>query len=60
MSLKQKYRGILCVIGGVLLHLTLGTIYLWGNINVYIISYYRLHYDDTLSITTSNFVFPSW
>ena len=60
MSLtKHQYKGVMSVLGGILIHLTLGTIYVFGNINVYITSYYRLHYDSTLSMTTSNFIFPS-
>ncbi len=60
MALKKHQLGYLSVFGGILIHLTLGTIYLWGNINVYITSYYRLHFDNSLSLTTSSFIFPSW
>lgn len=36
-------RAILSVIGGILIHIILGTIYTWGNLNMYIISYVRHH-----------------
>ncbi|XP_035693942.1 oxalate:formate antiporter-like [Branchiostoma floridae] len=37
-----KYRGWIAVLGGVLVHLTLGTIYTFGNMNPYLTSYIRL------------------
>lgn len=38
----------LCVIGGVSIHLVLGTLYLWGNITTAVTSHLRL-YDDTIT-----------
>lgn len=52
--------GILCLIGGILIHLSIGTIYLWGNINVYVASYYRLSSDPNLSLSETTFIFPLW
>ena len=48
---RRTADGILCLIGGVLIHLSIGTIYLWGNINVYVTSYYRLSSDPNLSLS---------
>jgi len=36
-------HGILSIIGGFMLHLTLGTLYCFGNLNTYITSYMRKH-----------------
>ena len=35
--------GVLAILGGFLLHLTLGTLYCFGNMNTYITSYLRTH-----------------
>lgn len=32
--------GILAVAGGFLMHLVLGTVYMWGNTNLYVKSYF--------------------
>lgn len=41
--MKFYLRGILCLIGGFLIHLTLGAVYSWGNLGPYVISYVRNH-----------------
>lgn len=38
--MKTKTKGILCVLGGFMMHLILGTLYMWGGVNVYVRSYY--------------------
>jgi MFS family permease len=53
-------KGFLTIIGGILIHITLGTIYLWANINIYITSYFRLGNNPTLSVSSSSFIFPCW
>ena len=53
-------KGILNIIGGMLVSLTIGTVYLWGNINIYITSYYRLHGNPNLKLTSSNFNILFW
>ena len=35
--------GYLAILGGFLLHLTLGTLYCFGNMNTYMTSYLRTH-----------------
>ena len=57
---KINTYGILNVIGGISIHLMLGTVYLWGNINIYITSYFRLNGNPDLSITSSKYIFPCW
>lgn len=39
----EKVDGILALIGGFCLHLTLGTLYCFGNLNTYMTSYLRKH-----------------
>ena len=46
--LTEKIRdsqvgGIFAIIGGFILHLTLGTLYCFGNMNTYMTSYLRTH-----------------
>ena len=55
--LSEKWKGVLILVGGCLVHLVLGSFYLWGNINVYVTSYYRLHSDRNLTITVSSALF---
>ncbi len=50
--------GIFSLIGGFALHLTLGTLYCFGNLNTYITSYIRIHvhpgvkYSDMIWVPT--------
>ncbi len=44
----QKFEGILALAGGFFLHLTLGTLYSFGNMNTYITSYMRKHVNPEL------------
>lgn len=39
----REMGGYLSLAGGFLLHLTLGTLYCFGNMNTYITSYIRTH-----------------
>ncbi|KAH9515447.1 hypothetical protein Btru_014469 [Bulinus truncatus] len=45
-----RWRGLLVVAGGILIHLSLGTIYTFGNLNPYITSYMR-SYGSASSLT---------
>lgn len=38
---ESKMKGVMTVVGGVLIHLMIGNIYLWGNIEPYVISYFH-------------------
>lgn len=55
---NQKFDGIMALIGGFALHLTLGTLYCFGNLNTYMTSYLRKHvnpnieYSDMIWIPT--------
>ena len=37
---KTNLKGICCVVGGVLLMIYLGCFFLWGNISIYVLSYF--------------------
>ena len=41
--------GYLAILGGFLLHLTLGTLYCFGNMNTYMTSYLRTHVSGQVS-----------
>ncbi|XP_071085863.1 apicoplast pyruvate carrier 1-like isoform X2 [Haliotis cracherodii] len=41
MAIPDRWRGYLVIVGGVLVHLTLGTVYTFGNLNPYLTSYIR-------------------
>ena len=53
-----NYQGICSVIGGFILHLSLGCFYLWGVINIYVTSYYRLYSDPSLKSSLTAGLFP--
>ena len=44
-------RGWQTVIGGVLIHLMVGNLYLWGNVSPYVISYF--HYKGDMLVNDS-------
>lgn len=46
MAHKNNFKGYLTVLSGILLHLFIGNLYLWGNISVYVVSYFH-HLGDT-------------
>jgi len=49
-SFLEKYAGPLTLLGGVCIHLVLGTFYLWGAIAIYVTSYLR-DFDDSITIS---------
>ncbi|KAL4508394.1 hypothetical protein ABPG72_003698 [Tetrahymena utriculariae] len=60
---KKKFdimflKGILAILGGFLIHLTCGTLYMWGVINIYVTSYLRLNGNPDLSIDLGSGIFP--
>jgi hypothetical protein len=46
---KRTFLGLMACVGGLLIHLIVGSPYQWGNINVYITSYFRTT-DPTLTL----------
>lgn len=55
--IKYKWKGLLIILGGCLVHLVLGSFYLWGNINIYVTSYYRIHSNNSLTTTITSALF---
>lgn len=49
-------RGVLWVIGGLIMHLYLGWFYLWGNIQVYVASYFN-KIDGPVSLDDTSIIF---
>ncbi len=58
MMSNQKFDGVMSLIGGFSIHLTLGTLYCFGNMSTYMTSYLRKHvhpnitYSDMVWIPT--------
>ncbi|CAG2100853.1 unnamed protein product [Medioppia subpectinata] len=53
---RDYYRGLSSVLGGFLIHLTLGTFYTLGNVNTYMTSYIRHTVDPTATYANSIWV----
>ena len=45
----QKFEGLLALVGGFALHLTLGTLYCFGNMSTYMTSYLRKHVNNDIT-----------
>lgn len=52
---QTKFKGVLTVIGGILIHLMIGNLYLWGNIEPYVISYFHWK-DDPRALSTNGLI----
>lgn len=57
MEKSQKVKGIISIIGGLFIHIINGSIYSWGNISIYLISYLRIYQND-LSLREGFFILP--
>lgn len=57
-SLSDFQKGVFSLIGSCLIHLVLGSFYLWGTINIYVCSYYKLNYDHNLTLEMASICFP--
>jgi hypothetical protein len=56
---RKKTQGILTILGGTLILLVAGSLYLWGNISLYIVSYFRsLGGHDDLTTKTASIILP--
>jgi hypothetical protein len=55
---RNSYEGIKSVVGGFLIHIVLGTLYLWGNITTAVTSYIR-RYENTVTYNQTLSVFAS-
>jgi len=54
---RHKIDGLRVVLGGALMHLVLGTFYLWGSVSVYVASYLRAR-DPSIDINLVKLVYP--
>lgn len=55
---SSKLSGILAIIGGTVIHLMLGNIYLWGNISGYVVAYFHKLGDQHANKDNAVFVIP--
>ena len=58
--LSRRTKGWMTLVGGVLIMLCIGTMYLWGNISIYVTSYYRTKGNPDLNINYASYLFPFW
>ncbi|KAL4512744.1 hypothetical protein ABPG72_020581 [Tetrahymena utriculariae] len=58
MQLTMKQKGYITLIGGFILELVTGTSFLWGQLNVYITSYFRQKDDQGLHLSIGGAIFP--
>ncbi|EAS00156.1 oxalate/formate antiporter family transporter (macronuclear) [Tetrahymena thermophila SB210] len=55
---SMKTKGVLTLLGGFILLLMSGSMFLWGQINVYVTSYYRQKDDANLDLSVGGAIFP--
>lgn len=55
---KEFWKGIMCLFGGFCIHLFLGCLYLFGNIQVYITSYLHI-YDPSVTLNSTLIIAPT-
>ncbi|EAR99903.1 oxalate/formate antiporter family transporter (macronuclear) [Tetrahymena thermophila SB210] len=58
MALNLDQKSYITIAGSIIVHLVLGTIYLWGVITVYITSYFRTKDNPDLTLKQAGVVFP--
>ncbi|KAL4432947.1 hypothetical protein ABPG74_014461 [Tetrahymena malaccensis] len=58
MALDLNQKSYITIAGSIIVHLVLGTIYLWGVITVYITSYFRTQDNPDLTLKQAGVVFP--
>ncbi|KAL4478660.1 hypothetical protein ABPG74_006895 [Tetrahymena malaccensis] len=58
IQMSDKTKAVLTLIGGFLLLLMNGSIFLWGQLNVYITSYFRQKDDHDLELGVAGTVYP--
>jgi hypothetical protein len=52
-------RGHITVLAGVLVHLTLGTLYCFGNLSPYLVSFLRAHGHDSIRLVDASQIFAA-
>ena len=51
-------KGLLTVIGSIIIYMVFGSLYTWSNINVYFVSYLKLHNSPNIEIVDGYFIMP--
>ena len=54
----SKLHGVLTIVGGVLVHLMIGNLYLWGNIEPYVISHFHWLGDSLATANNGLIIIP--
>jgi MFS family permease len=54
----ENHRGYLAVIGGMSIHLMIGSFYLWGSLSTYIVAYFRKLDNPNLTYDQAAILFP--
>jgi len=55
---EKTIKGVVTIIASMVMHLVLGTLYIWGTVKLYITSYFRSEGDLDLKSATVGLVFP--
>lgn len=57
---RQAYflKGLLGCIGGLMIHLVIGSLYQWGTLSPYVTSYFKLHGHEGLTLRNMAVLFP--
>jgi hypothetical protein len=55
--MKESHKGVLATIAGFMINLVLGSIMVWGNIIVYVSSYFR-QFDTDVSLSMAFYTLP--
>ena len=58
LNTKNKLRGFLNVIGSIIIYLIFGSLYAWSNINIFLVSYLKLHDSPNIEIVDGYFIMP--
>lgn len=54
----NKFKGYLTVITGVCIHLFCGSLYLWGNVSTYVVTYFHFQDDSNATLANALLVLP--
>ena len=57
-STRHKVFGVLTVIGGMCVHMFIGSLYIWGNIKGYVASYFH-QFSDSVTVSSAFVVLPA-
>ena len=58
-NFSNKAKKSMFIAGGVIIHIILGSIYIWGTLSVYIVSYFKFNWNMDLNYEVSSITFPT-